>query len=78
MNFTMDNFIRETEQRNKYIERLKGCVYKDDDGYPNIMVDEIWAVIDSLDSKLKDRLLFWFITEHLTLTNAEAKGGMNN
>ncbi|MDP9675389.1 hypothetical protein J2W97_001372 [Paenibacillus jamilae] len=69
MDFTMDNFINETKQRDNYIKELKNCVHKDGDGFPNIYVDRVWGIIDGLDSKMKDRLLFWFITEHLTIIN---------
>ncbi|MEJ3719301.1 hypothetical protein WGM54_14875 [Paenibacillus polymyxa] len=69
MAFDIENFKGETKLRNDFIDEFKMCAYKDEDGLPNVYVDRVWSTIDKLDEKLKDRVLFWFVTEHLTLIN---------
>ncbi|MBE7896059.1 hypothetical protein G7L40_20845 [Paenibacillus polymyxa] len=69
MSFDMENFMNETQLRNNFIDEFKMCAYKDKDGFPNVYMDRVWSTIDKLDEKLKDRVLFWFVTEHLTLIN---------
>ncbi|MFB5758934.1 hypothetical protein [Paenibacillus medicaginis] len=66
----MNAFIQETKLRDEYIEKFKCCAYLDTDGLPNLYVERIWNIIDELDDKMKNRLLFWFATQHLTLINA--------
>ncbi|KAF6565279.1 hypothetical protein G9G63_08955 [Paenibacillus sp. EKM202P] len=69
MAFDIENFKSETQLRNDYIDEFKLCAYKDKDGFSNVYVDRVWTTIDKLDGKMKARVLFWFVTEYLTLIN---------
>ncbi|KAF6620607.1 hypothetical protein HFE03_08115 [Paenibacillus sp. EKM102P] len=66
MAFDIENYKNETQY---YIDEFKLCSYKDEDGFPNVYVDRVWSTIDKMDEKMKDKVLFWFAAEHLTLIN---------